>query len=228
MTFIASHYAVDSKIRETFPSSGIAVDAVAMKEKGMVHADVRGVGVVLSNLVELFFHSTHQLYLDACTSVDGWIVMIGCFLDANRHIQPLGFYLASSERDDSWRLFLSLFEKAGLRDDTVADLVVVSDQCKGLETAVDAAFPHCEHVPCAVHLERHIQGEWMDVYGKFSLKNLHTVEVFNSVMEYFRKACIATTEAECHKWLKKAKAIEIAFASRHSGDEVRMNEGFDS
>ena len=68
----------------------------------------------------------------------------------------------------------------------------------------------------------------MDVYGKFSLKNLHTVEVFNSVMEYFRKACIATTEAECHKWLKKAKAIEIAFASRHSGDEVRMNEGFDS
>ena len=117
-----------------------------MKERGTVHADVRGVGVVLSNLVELFFHSTHQLYLDACTSVDGWVVMIGCFLDANHHIQPLGFYLASSERDDSWRLFLSLFEKAGLRDDTVADLVVVSDQCKGLETAVDAAFPHCEHV----------------------------------------------------------------------------------
>lgn len=39
---------------------------------------------------------------------------------------------------------------------SLAEMVFMSDRCKGLENAVKAMFPNAQHIHCIIHIERNI------------------------------------------------------------------------
>jgi transposase-like protein len=62
---------------------------------------------------------------------------------------PLAFGLFDSETKDNWVWFM---EQLGNAIGPVENLVVHTDACKGLETAVKKVFPWAEQRECFRHL----------------------------------------------------------------------------
>ena len=103
-------------------------------------------------------------------------------------------------------MFLQCLAVTGLK--RVRDLCIYSDRGKAIGPAVKEVFPNCEHVPCAVHLERDIQNQWEKNYGKLSRRNEEMIDSINHFIDCFRLACISTTEKECKSWLQAMKEEE--------------------
>lgn len=184
---------------------------------------VEGIGAVLSSAVNLFMKSPHILFIDAGFSSDKWVIMLACFMDGNHHIQPVGFELCSGESGSNWCLFLNMLKEAGITEEGVPDLVIVSDQGKGLLAAVHDVFPFCEHVPCVTHLERHFQDRWGKAHGVMYEDNTEVINIFNRMVEYYRRACLAVTGEECGAWMLKARSLEIDYSSFHPVKEVHVD-----
>lgn len=185
-----------------------------------VTADARGVGTVLSKLITHFLASTHILFVDACHDEDTWVTMVACFLDGNHHIQPVGFYVCESERESYWKTFLQMIHMAGLTQETSSELVVISDQDKGIEEAVSDVFSWCEHTPCGVHRERHFQKEWQVAHGKLSKNDIVAAGVLNKMVSLYREAVKATTKEECEMLLNEAEKLEFEYSLQHDCDPV--------
>lgn len=192
-----------------------------------VTADTRGLGTVISKLITHFLANTHILFLDACHSEDTWVIMVACFLDGNHSIQPVGFYICQSERESYWKTFLQMIYMAGVTQETAAELVVISDQDKGLDEAVAAVFPWCEHTPCAVHRERHFHDKWQNTHGKVKRDDFDTADVINRMVSFYHKAIIATTKEECERWLNEAEKVEYNYSLQHYYNPVGAIGGCD-
>ena len=72
------------------------------------------------------------MYVDDCHSQETWVILVTCFLDGNHHIQSLGSFICPKERS-YWTVFLHMIKLAGVTQETLLDLVVFSDQDKGLK-----------------------------------------------------------------------------------------------
>jgi hypothetical protein len=85
-----------------------------------------------------YLHGKYKGQLASATGVDGynWLYHIA-----------YGFFM--SETEDNWKWFLQQLHKA-IGD--VPNLVICTDACKGLETAVGAVFPQAENRECMRHL----------------------------------------------------------------------------
>ena len=185
-----------------------------------IRAEVRGLGTVISKTIVQFLENVHILYVDACHSRAKWVILVACFLDGNHHIQPVGFYICPSERKSYWTVFLHMIKLAGVTQERAPDLVVFSDQDKGLEEAVGTVFPWCEHTPCAVHRERHFQEVWHDAHGKLTIDKVDALRALNQMVICYRKACISVTREECEEWLNKAGMLERNYTAKHSPERV--------
>ncbi|XP_052623081.1 uncharacterized protein LOC128128204 [Lactuca sativa] len=87
--------------------------------------------------------------------------------DANNQVFPIAWVVVDVENKDNWTWFLEL-----LKDDldlgTGVDLVVISDQHKGLLESVKVILPHVEHRQCA----RHIYANFNKAFSGLELKKL--------------------------------------------------------
>lgn len=125
--------------------------------------------------------------LASATSVDGhnWLFYVA-------------FAIFDSETEDNWTWFMQLLHRAiGNRP----GLVISTDACKGLESAVDAAFPEAEHRECM----RHLYGNFMKKYrGPIFTQHLYpaarsyTEDGFRWHMQQ-----IAETSPDAIGWLEK-------------------------
>ena len=120
-----------------------------------------------------------------------------------------------------------MMKLAGVTQEAAWDLVVISDQDKGLEEAVKAIFPWSEHTPCSVHRERHFQDEWKKAHGALSQDDEEAVRVLNRMVGFYRMATIATTKEECEKWLNEATSLEFFFSLQKGCRWVRTIVGCD-
>jgi len=170
---------------------------------------------VLAPIVKHFINNTHILYVDACHTAEKWIIMVACFMDGNHCVQPISFYITKGEFTSYWTIFLTKLKLAGITQLSAPDLVIYSDQGRGLGKAIEKVFGWCEHTLCAVHRERHFQEEWKKAHGDLSIENIAGIEAFNSIIKYYRNARISGTWDECLRWLNLAATTEVAYCSQH-------------
>lgn len=191
---------LDARIMREIPHSIATIESQHGLYEGCVGEVVVGVEVVLGNAIDCFLAGVHRLYIDACFSSDGWNILLACFLDANHHIQPVGFRLGQSESYADWFLFLRQLHDSGLH--AASDLVIYSDRSAAIRGAVERVFPQCEHTPCSVHIERNIQDKWSHVYPPLRKDNELGITVLNAMIECYNNACIAIDELECNGWIE--------------------------
>jgi len=215
------HQLLDRKVKEIYPSTEVEITLCDERVAASVKGNLHGIGMILTPLVDLFIQNTHILYLDACHCNEGWVIMIACFLDGNHSIQPIGFYIAKKEDYVHWVIFMNRLRRAGINHQAVPDLVINSDQGPALLSAMGAVFTECEHMPCAVHRERHFQKEWNKAHGDMGIDNIQAIEVFNAMVGYYRKACRATTWNEFLKWMEFAQKLENDYSSMHGCRKVK-------
>ncbi|CAN6273446.1 unnamed protein product [Urochloa humidicola] len=80
--------------------------------------------------------------------------------DANNQMYPIAWAVVEKETNDSWGWFCDLlFKDLGVGDGT--DWVFISDQKKGILTAVSKWAPQAEHRNCA----RHIYSKWKQQFS---------------------------------------------------------------
>nr|KAJ0202666.1 hypothetical protein LSAT_V11C500267730 [Lactuca sativa] len=125
------------------------------------------------------------MYNDRTFQVKGEL-LIAIGRDANNQVFPIAWVVVDVENKDNWTWFLEL-----LKDDldlgTGADLVVISDQHKGLLESIKVILPHVEHMQCA----RHIYANFNKAFSGLELKKLFwacamsCVEVENGISECF-------------------------------------------
>jgi hypothetical protein len=85
-----------------------------------------------------YLHGKYKGQLASATGVDG-----------NNWLYHIAYGFFESETEDNWKWFLQQLHKA-IGD--VPNLVICTDACKGLETAVGAVFPQAENRECMRHL----------------------------------------------------------------------------
>ena len=204
-------------MEEAIPGSLFMQDMLNTERNGICGSDLFGVGAVLSNAVALFKKNVHLLYIDAGFTVDKWVIMLAVFMDSNHHVQPLGFRLCASESYLNWFRFLSMLRDAGV---FVSDLVINSDRHKAIASAVKDVFPEqhqhkrCEHVPCFVHIERNLQEVWNNNHDVLCETATKAIDVFNSIINHFRDACMSVNETECYGHLKCIKELELEYKDK--------------
>jgi len=85
-----------------------------------------------------YLHGKYKGQLASATGVDG-----------HNWLYHIAYAFFESETEDNWKWFLQQLRKA-IGD--VPNLVICTDACKGLETAVGAVFPEAENRECMRHL----------------------------------------------------------------------------
>lgn len=53
--------------------------------------------------------------------------------------------------------------------------------------------------------------------------NTEAINIFNRMVEYYRRACLAVTGEECGAWMLKARSLEIEYSSFHPVKEVHVD-----
>jgi hypothetical protein len=91
------------------------------------------IGIDASNL-----HGKYRGQLASATGVDG-----------HNWLYHIAYGIFDSETEENWKWFLEHLHKVVGH---VPNLVICSDACKGLETAVGAVFPQAENRECMRHL----------------------------------------------------------------------------
>ena len=210
---------LDEELRSQFPNMACTFDVMNAVRNGTVVIDVIGAGCALSTGVDSFYQNPHILYADSCFTSDGWVIMLACFLDCNHHVHPVGFRLCVSESYCNWFLFLSMLKRAGITLETIPDLVINSDRNPGLLSAIKHIFPHCEHVPCCVHIERNMQQAWNKHHPPLVEENGAALRTFNRMVECYRCACLAMKKEECEEWMAKMKLLEMKYSQAEDPDD---------
>jgi hypothetical protein len=70
-------------------------------------------------------------------------------VDGHNWLYYVAFAVFDSETSDNWEWFMKQLHRA---IGSPPGLVISSDACKGLETAIDLVFPNCENRECMRHL----------------------------------------------------------------------------
>jgi len=190
---VMSH--LDLKIRSVIPGSIFDLNSKIAWFTNEAGIDVEGAGVILGCAVELFRANTHILYIDACHTSDDWVIMTANFIDSNHHIQLVGFRLCPVEDETNWICFAHALKKGGI-DESVGDLVIMSDRSPAITRTIILQFKWAEHAHCLVHVERNCQQQWDELYSGFDSGDVG-VKTFNLMMNELHEATIAVEEDEC-------------------------------
>ncbi|XP_052620946.1 uncharacterized protein LOC111915798 [Lactuca sativa] len=149
------------------------------------------------------FHALKTGWIAGCRRVIG---LDGCFLkgqvkgqlltpigrDANNQVYPICWAVVDIENKQNWKWFLELLsEDVGVQEG--GDLIVISDQHKGLLEAVKEVFPNAEHRQCV----RHIYANFKKSYKGEEYKDL------------FWAAAGCTVEPEFISVMERLKAIDV-------------------
>ena len=177
-----------------------------IKRNGTISKEVISITWICKPAVELFKDNVHILYVDAGYTSENGYILLAVFLDANHHVQPIGFQLSPTENKAEWLKFFQSLLEAGI---DYRDLVINSDRGAALVSAANQVFPWAERTFCFVHFERNIQSAWEREHGSLSFSNMSNVEKFNKFMDYLNLARISTTHQECQKYLKLMENLEL-------------------
>ena len=74
-------------------------------------------------------------------------------VDGHNWLYHIAYGIFESETEDSWKWFM---EQLHMAIGDVPNLVISTDACKGLETAVGAIFPQAENRECMRHLYQNL------------------------------------------------------------------------
>jgi hypothetical protein len=149
-------YTFKSEIERCSPGSVVDID------KHTVQYKVKGVTKEKECFRRFFlsFKACWQGFKDGCrpylavdaTALNGRFkgqLVAACAIDAHNWLFPVAYGVLETESVESWTWWLErLHQVVGHPE----GLVIHTDACKGLETAVDSVFPGVEHRECMRHL----------------------------------------------------------------------------
>ncbi|XP_048540850.1 uncharacterized protein LOC125520087 isoform X2 [Triticum urartu] len=90
-------------------------------------------------------------------------------VDGHNWLYYVAFAVFDSETGENWKWFMKQLHRA---IGSPPGLVISSDACKGLETAIDLVFPNCENRECMRHLYANFMKKF---HGKVYTYNLYPV-----------------------------------------------------
>ncbi|XP_044960337.1 uncharacterized protein LOC123411455 isoform X1 [Hordeum vulgare subsp. vulgare] len=88
-------------------------------------------------------------------------------VDGHNWLYYVAFAVFDSETGENWKWFMKQLHRA---IGSPPGLVISSDACKGLETAIDLVFPNCENRECVRHLYANFMKKF---HGKVYTENLY-------------------------------------------------------
>ena len=125
-------------------------------------------------------HCPRMVALDAAHGTSSYkgVVMVATAIDGAGQIFPVAFGVAPSETVDSWRFFVShLAHALNVRD---VQLTVISDRCRGIDTAVAEFMPRALHSLCAFHISQNVAQR----YGRQAASHVWRVANASTPGEY--------------------------------------------
>lgn len=105
-------------------------------------------------------------------------MVAACAIDAHNWIFPVAYGVLETESKESWGWFFQNLKKVIGHPE---GLVIHTDACKGLETAVDEIYPGVEHRECMRHLAQNFSKKFR---GKFYDQHLWPCSLTYSIKKH--------------------------------------------
>ncbi|CAL0318243.1 unnamed protein product [Lupinus luteus] len=109
--------------------------------------------------------------------------------DANNQFYVIAYAVVDSETKDNWKWFLALLEQA-LGSQELYGWNFISDQQKGLESALNGVMPHAHHRNCVLHIWKNFIKSFKDRELRgvvWEIAKCTTVGEFNNRMTKFKE-----------------------------------------
>jgi len=149
-------YTFKAEVEKACPGSVVEVDkhtvTYKMRKKMMEKECFRRAFVSFKACWKGFLDGCRPYLAVDATALNGRFrgqLVAACAIDAHNWLFPVAYGVLEIESEESWTWFLqNLLQVIGFPH----GLVIHTDACKGLETAVEKVFPGVEHRECMRHL----------------------------------------------------------------------------
>jgi hypothetical protein len=197
-------YTFKAEVEKASPGSVVSIDKHTVKYKinGKPREKecFRRVFVSFKACWEGFLNGCRPYLAVDATALNGRFrgqLVSACAVDACNWIFPVAYGVLEIENIESWTWFFqNLRELIG----HPPGLVIHTDACKGLETAVEAVFPGVEHRECMRHLAANFSKKFR---GKFFDENLWPCSLTYSIKKHNYHLRMLYTKAGVKEYLEE-------------------------
>ncbi|XP_035817447.1 uncharacterized protein [Zea mays] len=199
-------YTFKAEVEKACPGSVVEID------KHTVQYKVRKMIMEKECFRRVFvsFKACWKGFLDGCrpylavdaTALNGRFrgqLVAACAIDAHNWLFPVAYGVLEAESEESWKWFLqNLRVVIGIPH----GLVIHTDACKGLETAVEEVFPGVEHRECM----RHLAANFGKIFkGKMYDDNLWPASLTYSLKKHnYHLSQLHAANPKVKDWFKKS------------------------
>ena len=199
-------YTFKAEVEKACPGSVVEVDKHAvtykMRKKMMEKECFRRAFVSFKACWKGFLDGCRPYLAVDATALNGRFrgqLVAACAIDAHNWLFPVAYGVLEIESEESWKWFLeNLRQVIGFPH----GLVIHTDACKGLETAVEKVFPGVEHRECM----RHLAANFSKIFkGKIFDDNLWPASLTCSLKKhnYHLRQLHAANHPKVKNWFEK-------------------------
>jgi len=199
-------YTFKAEVEKACPGSVVEVDkhtvTYKMRKKMMEKECFRRAFVSFKACWKGFLDGCRPYLAVDATALNGRFrgqLVAACAIDAHNWLFPVAYGVLEIESEESWKWFLeNLRQVIGFPQ----GLVIHSDACKGLETAVEKVFPGVEHREC----RRHLAANFSKIFkGKIFDDNLWLASLTCSLKKhnYHLRQLHAANHPKVKNWFEK-------------------------
>ena len=199
-------YTFKAEVEKACPGSVVEVDkhtvTYKMRKKMMEKECFRRAFVSFKACWKGFLDGCRPYLAVDATALNGRFrgqLVAACAIDAHNWLFPVAYGVLEIESEESWKWFLeNLRQVIGFPQ----GLVIHTDACKGLETAVEKVFPGVEHRECM----RHLAANFSKIFkGKIYDGNLWPASLTCSLKKhnYHLRQLHATNHPKVKDWFEK-------------------------